>query len=1160
MTCSACGTENEASRKFCKECGAPLALVCPSCGASNSGDSKFCGECGSALTATSAGAPMPTATVAPSTERRLVSVLFADLVGFTTLSEHRDAEDVRELLTRYFDTARETIERHGGLVEKFIGDAVMAVWGTPVAHEDDAERAVRTALELVDGVEALGREVGMDLRARAGVLTGEAAAMVGDTSQGMVTGDLVNTASRLQSAAEPGTVLVGDATYQAAGKAIAFAEVGSLTLKGKDEPVPAWRAVRILAQRGGAGRSDVLEPPFIGRTEELRLIKDLLHATERERKARLISVVGIGGIGKSRLAWEFLKYIDGLTEDVFWHHGRCPAYGDGITFWALGEMVRMRARIAETDDRAASRRKLSATVDDCIGDEDERRWIEPRLAHLLGLEEGSSGERDELFSAWRTFFERITDRGPTVMVFEDLQWADPGLLDFIESMLEWSKNHPILIVTLARPELVDKRPNWGVEQRSFTAIRLERLPDDAMSELIEGFVHGLPPEGIAKIVERVEGVPLYAVETVRMLADHGILEAGSDAFELVGDIGTLEIPGTLQALIAARLDSLAHEDRVLLQDASVLGKSFPIGALAAITGHDRETLEPRLRDLVKKEFLIQEGDPRSPERGQYAFLQSLIREVAYGTLSKADRRAKHLATAHHLESAGDEELAGVVAAHYVEAFRATSEGPDAEALAARARDWLSQAADRALSLGSPEQALAYVDQALAITPEGRERAHLLQQAGDAAMNTADTERAIAYLEDAIARFSDLGDVSAVAIATSKLTEPLRGYGRTVESSERLQAALADLGEGEEPARAQLYAKIAENHWVVGSSELALEWAERALTLAERLDLPELFAEALGTRANALFSLGRRREATMVNEGILAFAEETGSHRARAEALMSLGISLIEDDPQAGLRAEFDSAEAAKKAGSRPIEAIALANAAEAAVDLGRWVEADAALAALGEMGLSGFIADGVALSAAILAAFRGDWANADARLEETASAETADFLASRTWYLRTRSLVSLLRGDLEGAYEHGMSAVRADPAGMNTPNAVWDAARAALWLRDAAKVRETLEATAPLRGRWAAAVKTTLRAGLTALEGRSEEASSGYQEALNAWSSMGVPIDYAFTAIDAMTLLPGDPVAIEAADRAREILTELGAKPLLERLTMAEQPAPAEAP
>jgi class 3 adenylate cyclase/tetratricopeptide (TPR) repeat protein len=1158
MTCSACGTENEPGRKFCKECGAPLAIPCPSCGTPNSGDSKFCGECGSALGATVA--PATTRAAGPSTERRFVSVLFADLVGFTTLSEHRDAEDVRELLTRYFDAARATIERHGGVVEKFIGDAVMAVWGTPVAHEDDAERAVRTALELVDAVQALGHEVGMDLQARAGVLSGEAAAIVGDASQGMVTGDLVNTASRLQSAAEPGSVLVGESTYRTAARAIAFEEVGALSLKGKDEPVPAWRAVRILAQVGGAGRSDVLEPPFVGRSEELRLIKDLLHATERERKARLISVMGIGGIGKSRLAWEFLKYIDGLTHDIYWHQGRCPAYGDGIAFWALGEMVRMRARIAESDDRAESRTKLSTTVAQYVPDGDERRWIEPRLAHLLGLEDATMGERDELFSAWRTFFERIADRGPTVMVFEDLQWADPGLLDFIESMLEWSKELPILIVTLARPELADRRPNWGVEQRSFTSLRLEPLSDDAMAALVEGFVFGLRPEDVARIVERAEGVPLYAVEMVRMLADRGILEGRGDRYRLIGDLGDLEIPGTLQALIAARLDALDPDDRALLQDASVLGKSFPIGSLEAVTGREREALEPRLRKLVRKEFLVQERDPRSPERGQHAFLQGVIREVAYGTLSRADRRAKHLATAHHLESIGDEELAGVVAAHYVEAFRSTPEGPDAEALAARARDWLSQASGRARSLGSVEQALSYAEQALAITPAGRERADLLQQAGLAAIDDAAPVKAVAYLDEADEIYRDLGDLASAAKTTAKMLRPLGGLDRHQEAEERIRRTLAELGdEGDELARAELYRALAEQRWAVGANEDALAWAERTLALAEKLDLPELFLDGLGVRAATLHALGRRREAMIANEGVLAYAEEVGSQRTVAEALMGRGIFLIEDEPVAAMLAEFESVEAARKAGSRPTEAVALANAVEAAVDLGRWREADEGLATLSEMGLTGGLADGIALSAALLAAFRGDLARAEAGLDGLRS-EATDHLAARTWYLRTRSLVELLRGDLGRAYASGMEAVHADPAGMNTPHAVWDAARAALWMGDAAKVEEALDATAPLRGRWAAAIRTTLRAGLAAIEGRREEAASAYREAFATWNAMSSPIDHAFTAIDALTLLPDDPVSVEAAAQARASLQELGAKPLLERLATAERPAPADVP
>ena len=328
MNCAACRTENDAARKFCMECGAPLARACPTCGAPNPPQSKFCGECGGAIEDAAAPATSPAPTPA-STERRLVSVLFLDLVSFTTLSESRDAEDMRGLMDRYFETARNVIERHGGAVEKFIGDAVMSVWGVPVTHEDDAERAVRAGLELVDAVASLGIAEGLALQARGGVLTGEAATSQGDIgNQGMVTGDMVNTASRLQSAADPGEVFVGEATFRAASRAIAFEEVGALDLKGKEKPVRAWRALRVVAQRLGANRMTV-EPPFVGRHEELRMLKELLHATGREGKARVVSITGIGGIGKSRLAWELLKYIDGLSEDVWWHQGRCPCLWRG---------------------------------------------------------------------------------------------------------------------------------------------------------------------------------------------------------------------------------------------------------------------------------------------------------------------------------------------------------------------------------------------------------------------------------------------------------------------------------------------------------------------------------------------------------------------------------------------------------------------------------------------------------------------------------------------------------------------------------------------------------------------------------------------------------------------------------------------------------------
>src|SRR5438105_4208121 len=541
MICANCGAEIPPGRRFCDTCGQPLTSPCPTCGATNRPGARFCGECGAAL-------DQPAPATPPAAERRLVSVLFADLVGCTPYSEAQDAEEVREFLGRYFDIGREIVERYGGTVEKFIGDAVMAVWGTPTAHEDDAERAVRAALELVDAVRALAPGI----QARAGVLTGEAAVTVGAQSQGMVAGDLVNTASRLQSVAPPGTVLVGEATMKAASGALAFQPAGDHTLKGKDVPVPAWTALRVVAQRGGAGRWETLEAPFVGRDEDLRLLKELLHTTGRDRRVRLASITGPAGIGKSRLVWELEKYMDGVKEVIYWHRGRSPAYGEGITFWALGEMVRQRARLAETDDEPTTRARLAETASEYVTDPEDRRWIEPALLALLGLEPSPPGGRDALFSAWRMFFERVAERGTTVLVFEDLQWADTGLLDFVDHLLEWSKNAPLLLITLARPELFDRRRDWGAGKRNFTSLALEPLSETEMRELLAGLVPGLPETAVQAIVARADGVPLYAVETVRMLVADGRVAQVDGIYRPTGDLGELAVPDTLRSLIASR--------------------------------------------------------------------------------------------------------------------------------------------------------------------------------------------------------------------------------------------------------------------------------------------------------------------------------------------------------------------------------------------------------------------------------------------------------------------------------------------------------------------------------------------------------------------------------------------------------------------------------
>ncbi|MGB2874910.1 MAG: adenylate/guanylate cyclase domain-containing protein [Gaiellaceae bacterium] len=521
-------------------------------------------------------------------------MLFADLVGFTALSESRDAEEVRELLTRYFDACRRLVSLYGGTVEKFIGDAVMAVWGTPVAQEDDAERAVRTALDLVRAIP----ELDSALKARVGVLTGEAAVTLAAEGQGMVAGDLVNTASRVQSAADPGAVLVGEATKRATEAAVLYEGAGSFELKGKAEAVPLYRALRVTAGRAGALKSEGLEPPFVGRDRELRLVKELFHASAEEQRAHLVSVVGIAGIGKSRLAWEFFKYVDGLAETVFWHRGRCLAYGEGVAYWALAEIVRMRAGILEGERPDLARAKLGAAVEEHVSETEERSWIEPRLAHLLGLEERASHQRDDLFAAWRLFFERMAETNPTVLVFEDMQWADASMLAFVEYLLEWARSHPIFVLALARPELHERDRDFGKASRN-TSISLEPLSPTMMEELLDGFVPGLPAKLQEQILARSEGVPLYTVETVRMLLDRGLLERHGDSYRPTGTIEALDVPETLHSLIAARLDGLSADERRLVQDAAVLGKTFTRSALAAVSELAEAELEPLLASLTR---------------------------------------------------------------------------------------------------------------------------------------------------------------------------------------------------------------------------------------------------------------------------------------------------------------------------------------------------------------------------------------------------------------------------------------------------------------------------------------------------------------------------------------------------------------------------------
>jgi class 3 adenylate cyclase/tetratricopeptide (TPR) repeat protein len=901
IVCSACNAENAPGHKFCSNCGSTLALTCPSCGTENEAGHRFCfncgGDLGDAAPVTSstalAASVQPASSAEPSrTERRFVSVLFADLVSFTTFSEHRDSEEVRAMLTVYFERSKEIIGRYGGEIDKFIGDAVMGVWGAVESHEDDAERATRAALDLVSMVSELGAEIGVDeLALRAGVLSGETAVGPGGNEKGLVVGDLVNTASRLQSIAPPGGVFVGAPTRDLIAANIETRPAGEHLVKGKDVPVAAFEALRVVSDPSKRAAHELLEGPFVGRDDELRLLKDQLHATGREGRARLVSIVGEGGIGKTRLAQELSRYIDGIVELIYSHHGRSPSYGDGVTFWALGEMVRQRAGIAESDDPVKARMRLRTMVTEYVPNEEDQKWIEPRLAGLIGLADMPSGDRSEMFAALRSFFQNVAAMGTVLMVFEDMHWADDGLVDFVDELVERTTKHPILVVTLSRPDLLDRRPDWGSSRKRMVSMHLSRLEDEPMRELVAGLAPGLPEGMVERIASRTAGVPLHAVEFIRMLVNSGQLVREADTYRFDGVDADLAVPDSLSAIIGARLDRLDDAELALVQDATVLGYSFTLDSLATMLGRRAESLTELLGDLVRREVFEFEEDPRSPERGQYRFVQSLIQEVAYARLTNTEKVSRHLEVAVQLARSNDPELAGVIASHLASASKADPADTD---LSTRAGEALIGAAERATELHSHAQALRLYDQAIAHAGDGAEARRLLVISSRSAYVSGAPD-SLDRAQRALDGYRADGDEVGVVVATTAIAFQLSGEFRAAEAGRVILPVYESTPKDGTIQWARLASETARALMLDNRPDEAIVVADVVLPVVAELGDDELLLETMVNRGTALCSGGRSTEGLVSLLGVADYAKSRAMIEPQIRAMNNYYASLQFDD-------------------------------------------------------------------------------------------------------------------------------------------------------------------------------------------------------------------------------------------------------------------------
>ncbi len=1064
-------------------------------------------------------------------------MLFADLAGFTSHTERSDPEDVRERLSTYHRRVREDVERFGGKVEKLMGDGVFAVFGVPTAHEDDRERAVRAGLRIQESVAALNEEnPALELSVRIGITTGEAIVQLDPATpdrEGII-GDVVNTASRLEGAAAPGTVVVDERTHRGAVETIEFDEGRAITVKGKTEPVPIWRAIAPRS-RIGTAIEDTHTTPFLGRDAELDLLVSTFDRTTREEAVQLVTIVGEPGVGKSRLLHEFRVVIDDRPDLVWWRQGRCLSYGDGITFWALGEIVKAQAGILDSDDAATAGEKLGRSVEALFDDPTTSRWIHTRLEPVAGVVGADEATAQELFAALTRFFEALAGRNPLILVIEDLQWADQTLLDFIDHLTGWATESPILVVATARPEFLTTHPGWGGGKRNATTIGLSRLSDDDTARIIGSLLdRKLLDAGLQRaLLDRCGGNPLYATEFVRYASERGLLDhaaAGAD----------LAVPDTIHGLIAARLDLLDAEEKAVLQAGSVVGRVFWTEALGQATGLREDVLRSRLRSLAARELIRPVRESTMAGQEEWTFTHALVNDVGYGQIPRGDRGRHHLAVSRWIESASGErigEVAELLAHHYGRVFELTPSAVD-DAVRSKAFAALMAAGERVIGLFYTRGA-DYLRRAaeMAPNPAQRARARIERARRFAAYESIDDAELDARLavEDAIAG----GDIELEAEAQLVWSNNRWYRGDTQGRREHLDEA-ARLLEGRPPSTASvdLITTSAFDAMVAGESALALDIINRGRQTVVAFGSPHAYARMIATEGSALVAEGNRTGLDMLRASLDLHLDSNNTDRANS-AYNNLATSAVLFWPAGQVLALMNEAiDMCDERGYVAHGEFSRMTRIESLFPLGRWddIRRDAAAILEADIARGGSRVSSIChVWLACLSAYSGDAEAAGVHLEAGAGAVLSSGDAqAETSTAMVGAVVSAMRGDGDGIGRYADRLETAvTTAGQFADFCAGGAASELVAAGRADQLRRMLAAARP-GGPWDRARRLQAQAVLSAFDGDHSRAVDAAMESVEICESL----EHVFDPIRSRIIAAKSLIALDRAEEAEPLLDQ----------------------